>query len=85
MSILVKLEDITNETAELDHILCFCLTGILDIKSIILEIRKAKVTKELTAVSVRISTDTSVSLGSDITKSLNKTSFLVEELFRMAA
>ena len=85
LCILIQFEDITDEAAQLNHILLFNSTGLGYVYRVITEVRQTEVTKKLTTVCMRIRTDSSVSLRSNITKSLNQTTILIKELFRMIA
>ena len=82
---LVELEDISYESAQLDHILCFNSARSRNVNCVIAEIRKSQVTEELTAVCMRVGTDSLVSLRSQLFEFRNQSSVLIEQLFRMIA
>ena len=85
LCILIQFEDITDEAAQLNHILLFNSTGLGYVYRVITEVRQTEVTKKLTTVCMRIRTDSSVSLRRNVTKSLYQTTILIKELFRMIA
>ena len=82
---LVQFEDISYESAKLDHILSLNSARSRYVNRVITEVRKSQVTKQLTAVCMRVGTDSSVALRSQLFEFRNQSSVLIKQLFRMIA
>ena len=80
----IQTENITYISAQLDHILRFCLSGLY-LDSVITEIRQTQVFQKQTAVCVRIGAHTRISLWSQLCNLRFQTAVLIKQLFRTVA
>ena len=84
-ALLIQTEDITDKSAEFDHILCLDLTGSGHIHGILAEIRQTKIPQQQSAISMGIGADPAVALGRQLPQFGNQTALRIEEFFRFVA
>ena len=80
----IQFEDVTDVSAEFDHILSFCLARLY-FDAIITEIRKTKVFQKKSAVCMWVSTETCISLRSQFSQFRDQASVFIEQFLRTIA
>ena len=84
LRVVVQLEDVTHELAELGHVLPVpCAVLLSDVEGIVAEIRHTQIAQQLAAVAVRIGSDTVLSGRRERRQLRQEMSLFIEQLLRM--